>query len=160
MVVVVIWRNVVEVSRSNITYNKTLYKLELGLLKIIPMLLAGCYLLDTILSYFYIDLPIFSILGGMSILPLIFLYISSYVFHFCEYHRMFLHYVVVNDILSWIDYSYELPIDNFAYFTLHIAIAGIFLFIILYLKVKYGIHTKGCSKIFKGTCRQVWCRQH
>jgi hypothetical protein len=160
MVVVVIWRNVVEVSRSNITYNKTLYKLELGLLKIIPMLLAGCYLLDTILSYFYIDLPIFSILGGMSILPLIFLYISSYVFHFCEYHRMFLHYVVVNDILSWIDYSYELPIDNFAYFTLHIAVAGIFLFIILYLKVKYGIHTKSCSKIPKRTCRQVWCRQY
>jgi len=151
--VVVIWRNVVEVSRSNITYNKTLYKLELGLLKIIPMLLAGCYLLDTILSYFYIDLPIFSILGGMSILPLIFLYISSYVFKFCEYHRMFLHYVVVNDILSWIDYSYELPIDNFAYFTLHIAVAGIFLFIILYLKVKYGIHTKSYSKILKRTCR-------
>ena len=144
-----------EVSKSNIIYNKTLYKLELGLLKIIPMLLAGCYLLDTILSYFYIDLPIFSILGGMSILPLIFLYISSYVFHFCEYHRMFLHYVVVNDVISWIDYSYKLPIGNFGYFTLHIAVAGIFLFIILYLKVKYGISKKSYSKILKGTCRQV-----
>lgn len=62
---------------------------------------------------------------------------------------MFLHYVVVNDILSWIDYSYELPIDNFAYFTLHVAVAGIFLFIILYLKVKYGIHTKAVAKYLR-----------
>ena len=151
MVVVVILKSVV-VNSNKISYNKTLYKLELGLLKVIPMLLAGCYLLDTILSYFYIDLPIFSILGGMSILPLVFLYVSSYVFRFCEYHRMFLHYVVVNDIISWIDYSYRLPIGNFEYFTLHMAVAGIFLFIIIYLK-KYGISTKSCSKIFKGTCR-------
>ena len=117
------------------------------------MLLAGCYLLDTILSYFYIDTPLFSILGGVSVFPLIFLYTSSYVFKFCEYHRMFLHYIVVNDILSWIDYSYKLPIDNFEYLILHIIIAGIFLFIILYLKMKYGILKKSCSKIPKGSCR-------
>ena len=142
-----------EVSKSNTSYNRTLYKIQLILLKIIPMLLAGCYLLDTILSYFYIDTPLFSILGGVSVFPLIFLYTSSYVFKFCEYHRMFLHYIVVNDILSWIDYSYKLPIDNFEYLILHIIIAGIFLFIILYLKMKYGILKKNCSKISKGSCR-------
>ena len=143
----------VAVSRNNVTYNRTLYKVQLILLKIIPMLLAGCYFFDTILSYFYIDTPIFSILGGASIFPLIFLYTSSYVFKFCEYHRMFLHYIVVNDILSWIDYSYKLPIDNFEYLILHIIIAGVFLFIILYLKIKYGLSTKSCSKISKRSCR-------
>ena len=147
------WRNVEEVLKNNVVHNKTLYKIELLLLKIIPMLLAGCYLLDTILSYFYIDTPIFSILGGMSMFPLIFLYVSSYVFHFCEYHRMFLHYIVVNDTLSWIDYSYKLPIGDFKYLILHMSIAGIFLFIILYLKMKYGIHKKNYSKAFKRTCR-------
>ena len=136
MVVVVIWRNVVEVSRSNITYNKTLYKLELGLLKVIPMLLAGCYLLDTILSYFYIDLPIFSIIGGMSILPLIFLYISSCVFKFCEYHRMFLHYVSVNWILNIYDYYIGIPVSEKGIFMLYTIITCIFLFLILYYHQK------------------------
>lgn len=130
--------------------NKILYKVELYLLKIIPMLLAGCYLLDTILSYFYIDTSIFSLLGGISIFPLIFLYVSSYVFKFCEYHRMFLHYIVVNDILSWIDYSYGLPFDNLEYLVLHMSIAGIFLFIILYLKQKHGISIETCYSSCRG----------
>ena len=130
--------------------NKILYKVELYLLNIIPMLLAGCYLLDTILSYFYIDTSIFSLLGGISIFPLIFLYVSSYVFKFCEYHRMFLHYIVVNDILSWIDYSYGLPFDNLEYLVLHMSIAGIFLFIILYLKQKHGISIETCYSSCRG----------
>jgi hypothetical protein len=98
------------------------------------MVLAGLYLINTILSYCYIDLPILSIIGGISLLPLVFLYISSYAFHFCAYHRMFLHYIVINDVLCWIDYTYKLPIDNWEYIKLHIAIAGICAFIILYLK--------------------------
>ena len=102
------------------------------------MLLAGGYLLDTILSYFYIDLPIFSILGGMSILPLIFLYISSYVFKFCEYHRMFLHYVVVNDLLSIYDYHIGIPISDVGLFLVHIMITGLTLYLVLYLHIRNG----------------------
>lgn len=113
---------------------KYLYKLELVLLKIIPMLLALCYFSNTILSLFGYRLTIFSIIAGMSVLPLLFLYLSSYVFRFCEYHRMFLHYVVVNECISWYDYQYGIPYNNREFLVLHIAIACIFLFIILYLK--------------------------
>ena len=73
--------------------SKTLYKIEIGLLKIIPMILAGIYLSNTILSYFLnIDLIVLSYIGGISLLPLIFLYLSSYVFRFCIYHRVFLFF--------------------------------------------------------------------
>lgn len=116
--------------------HRYLYKLELVLLKIIPVLLAVCYFSNTILSLIGIDYTIFSIIGGMSILPMIFLYISSYVFRFCEYHRMFLHYIVVNECITWYDYHYGIPCNNRTLFAIYIITACIFLFIILYLKLK------------------------
>lgn len=116
--------------------NKTLYKLELYLLKVIPMLLALIAFLNTVLSYFDIDLVIWSYIGSVSLLPLIFLYMSSYVFKFCEYHRMFLHYVVVTNVLNVYDYYVGIPITDRELLVLHMIVAGISLFVILYLYVK------------------------
>lgn len=92
--------------------SKNLYKIELYLLKIMPMLLAAIYLINTVLSYYDIVAPVLSYIGGMSFIPLVFMYISSYVFRFCSYHRMFLHYIVVNDLISIVDYYWELPISD------------------------------------------------
>lgn len=115
----------------------SLFKIELFLLKILPMLLAFCNLLNTILSYFYIDCYFLSYIAGVSILPLIFMYVSSYVFKFCEYHRMFLHYVVIDNIITTYDYYIGIPISDKELFLINIIIAGITLFIILYLYVKH-----------------------
>ena len=116
--------------------NKILYKIELYLLKIIPMVLAAFNLANTILSYYGIDIKLFTYMCGIGILPIIFLYISSYVFKFCSYHRMFLHYIVVNNVLCYIDYEYGIDISDRDYLSIHLIIAGIFLFTILYLKQK------------------------
>lgn len=117
--------------------SKTLYKIEIGLLKIIPMVLAGIYLSNTILSYFLdIDLIILSYIGGISLLPLIFLYLSSYVFRFCIYHRVFLHYITINEIILILDTHIGLPISDLEYFCLQMSIFGISLFLFLYLYVK------------------------
>lgn len=64
------------------------------------MVIALAYLVNTVSSYFGVDIPILASIAGMSLIPLIFMYISSYVFKFCEYHRMFLHYIAVNDIIN------------------------------------------------------------
>jgi hypothetical protein len=117
--------------------SKTLYKVEIGLLKIIPMVLAGIYLSNTILSYFLdIDLIILSYIGGISLLPLIFLYLSSYVFRFCIYHRVFLHYITTNELILILDTHIGLPISDLEYFCLQMSIFGISLFLFLYLYVK------------------------
>ena len=117
--------------------SKTLYKVEIGLLKIIPMVLAGIYLSNTILSYFLdIDLIILSYIGGISLLPLIFLYLSSYVFRFCIYHRVFLHYISINELILILDTHIGLPISDLEYFCLQMSIFGISLFLFLYLYVK------------------------
>lgn len=116
--------------------NKSLYKIELYFLKVIPMMLAILALANTIMSYFDIDVSVFSYIGGISLLPLIFLYISSYVFKFCGYHRMFLHYLLITDVISIYDYHIGFDINDTEYLCLHLIITGILLFIILYIYKK------------------------
>ena len=116
--------------------SKNLYKVELYLLKIMPMVIALAYLVNTVSSYFGVDIPILASIAGMSLIPLIFMYISSYVFKFCEYHRMFLHYIAVNDIINIYDWYIGISVTNRELFVLHMSITGISLFIILYLYVK------------------------
>lgn len=118
--------------------SKLLYKIQLYLLKVLPMLIALAYLLNTILSLNGIDIPALSYIAGMSIMPLIFMYTSSYVFRFCGYHRMFLHYIVVNDIINIYDLYVGIPLDNRELLNVHVALAGLFLFLILYSYVKYN----------------------
>lgn len=117
--------------------SKILYKIELYLLKIMPMLIALIYLINTVTSYFSIDIPILASIAGMSLIPLVFMYISSYVFRFCEYHRMFLHYIAINDILNIYDFYIGINISDRELFILHMILAGVSLFIILFLYVKF-----------------------
>lgn len=91
--------------------NKSLYKIELYILKVIPTILMFCYFINTILSYYNINTIALSILGGLSIIPLVFLYLSSFVFKFCVYHRIGLYYIFISDIINWYDYEYEIDIN-------------------------------------------------
>lgn len=108
---------------------KRLYKVELIILKFIPMLLALLYFLNTVLPYFNVDVRVFNYLGGLSLIPLIFLYVSSYVFRFCFYHRIFLHYIVINYCITVYDEYIGIPLDNFKYTALNCIIAFIIIFI-------------------------------
>jgi len=113
--------------------SKKLYKVTLVLLKIIPMLLAFCYVLNTTLYVFGIDSYVLSHIAGMSLLPMIFLYLTSYVFQFCAYHRMFLHYVVLNDIINILDVYFGENISDWIYISIHLVLLFVCLVIILYL---------------------------
>lgn len=116
--------------------NKTLYKLELYLIKNIPVIMACICLSNTILSYNGIDLTILSYIGGTSLLELMFLYVSSYVFKFCIYHRLPIHYLSVNWILNTIDEYIGIPIANKPLLILYVIIAGITILLMLYFKFK------------------------
>lgn len=119
--------------------NRKLYLVELCLLKWLPYLIALVYFTNTLFSLFSIDLPILSYIAGMSLISIIFMYISSYVFQFCVYHRLPLHYVVVNIILCSIDYYIGIPIQPKRIIILHCCIFLLFIFTatLLYLKSKY-----------------------
>lgn len=111
---------------------RTLYKLTLAALKVIPMLLTLCAILNMLLDFFGIDSGFLSLIGGVSLLPLLFLYLASYVFEFCAYHRMFLHYLLVSNILVWYDYYIGINVSNETLFSIHATIIGVFLFLVLY----------------------------
>ena len=116
--------------------NKLLYKLTVIVLKTLPMLLAFITLLNSILSYFNIDLVILSYIGGVSLITILFIYVASYTFRFCEYHRIFLHYIVVTWIINIIDLYIGIPVNDLEYLCLQIIVAGINLFLILYFYLK------------------------
>lgn len=120
--------------------SKSLYKLEIGVLKVIPLIIAGCYFLNTTLSFYDIEAPIFSYIGGLSLMPWLFLYLSSFVFKFCLYHRLPLYYVLVSDLLSYYDLWIGIPLSDRNLFVLHDILAGSTVFLVIYFKFKICHH--------------------
>lgn len=116
--------------------NKIFYRIELYLIKMIPIAIALIALLNTILSYFYIEVPLLSYIGGVSLFELMFLYLSSYVFKFCIYHRLPIHYITINWLLNIYDYYIGIPLNNKNLFLMYMIITGITILLILYFKFK------------------------
>lgn len=114
--------------------HKRLLKVELFLVKVMPMIVSLAYLIIATSYCFGVDMSIMSSIAGMSFVPLLFMYVSSYVFGFCSYHRMFLHYIAFNDVISLMDAYIGIQYRMFLAFC--VSILGIALFIILYLYVK------------------------
>lgn len=121
---------------AEVSLNKALYKIQLYLLKVIPMVMAFICLLNSTLSYFDIDLPVLSYIVGNSLLTIIYFYITSYLFRFCSYHRMFMHYTTITWILNIIDLYIGIPIGDLPYLLLQLIVACVCMFIILFLYVE------------------------
>lgn len=105
--------------------NKLLYKLEIISLKFIPYILAILCFINTILLNIKVFVPVINAIGFVSPIVLIFLYISSYTFKFCEYHRIPLHYVALNNIFNTIDYWFQFTITDYNFILIHSSIFGI-----------------------------------
>ena len=118
--------------------NKVLYKLILYSVKVIPMLISGIYLLNTVLSYCNIDLPLFSYI--VQFLFIGFFYIASYAFKFCAWHRMFIHYISLVLILNIIDYHIGIPLSDRNILAAYLIISIVFLIITVILKFKSCKH--------------------
>lgn len=123
-------------AKEDVLRSKVLYKVLLISLKIIPMLIAMCYMLNTALAYIDIGIPVLSNLAGMSLFTWMFVYLASIVFKFCAYHRMFLYYILITDLLNIVDYYVGISMSDFNLMMLHSVIIGLTLFIVLYLYVK------------------------
>nr|DAR32420.1 MAG TPA: hypothetical protein [Bacteriophage sp.] len=114
------------------------YKLKLLYVKYSPMLISLAILINNILSYFDIYVDFFNYVFGTSVLTVGHMYNSSKVYKFCKYHKMFIHYIVVNIIVNAIDYYFNIPLSDFLILLLYLILAAVFLFLILYYHQKYG----------------------
>ena len=118
--------------------NKRMYKLELLCVKYVPIIIAAIVLLTAILARFDVYVDELNYIAGTSFLTLIPMYISSIVYKFCKYHRMFIHYILTHKIVATIDMYIGIPLEDGMLLLLYLIIAGIFAFLALYLHQKYG----------------------
>ena len=118
--------------------NKRMYKLELLCVKYVPIIIAAIVLLNAILARFDLYIDELNYIAGTSFLTLIPMYISSIVYKFCKYHRMFIHYILTHKIVATINMYIGIPLDDGMLLLLYLIIAGIFAFLALYLHQKYG----------------------
>ena len=120
--------------------SKRLYKAFLLLLKFLPLLLALVSVLNTVLSFFTIDLVILSYIGSVSLLPLIFMYLAAFVFRFCLYHRIFLDYTVVSTLIAVYDYYIGVPVTDAGIMTLQLVLFFVACVVALIAHLKHKKH--------------------
>ena len=80
------------------------------------------------IHYYFIDYCIFN-----TLFPICLLYILSYVLHFCAYHKVFIHYMLLELIISYFDASYGIDLINKKLLYLQMIFFCVFLFTALYL---------------------------
>lgn len=115
------------------------HKIFLILLKYTPAILAIGYCLASILQCFDIDTYIITYSVFIGIIPVIFLFVASLVFKFCEYHRIYLYYIVINEILNIVDYNTTLVDNSSMYIRIHVILffLATILTTIMYLYAKH-----------------------
>jgi Ca2+/Na+ antiporter len=74
---------------------------------------------------------------GTVIAPLILVYLTSYVFRFCAFHRIFIHYYAFIEILNVTDYYVRIPISDKAITLLHDGVTIAFIICAIYLYFKH-----------------------
>lgn len=116
--------------------SKVTHKVLILVVKYIPMLISIFYMLNTVLCWIEIDTPVISNIAGVSLLTWLFLYLSSIVFQFCIYHRMFLYYILVTDLINIYDFYLGIPISTVQLLSVHSVIISVLLFLLLYIHIK------------------------
>lgn len=113
---------------------KSLYKLDLYLIKITPFIISVGYIINNVLLSFNIHVPFLDDIINLSLIPFIVLYISSFVFKFCIYHRLPLYYILFINIINLINACTNIFTGNAI--NIIISIIGVIILGIVYLKHK------------------------
>lgn len=138
-----------------------MYKMTLICVKYPPIIISVAILLNLILAYFGIFAEILNYLFGASLISIIPMYINSKTFKFCKYHRRFIDYILISQLLHGYDYYVGIPVKDLTLLIVYLIIAGIYLFATTYLYMKYGDRctVRTPVKGIKRVCRQNGCRK-
>lgn len=137
---------------NEILKTKNLYKLDLFLLKLLPAIMAISHLIATYGATIQanegiiLTIQIISHYLGLVIAPVAFIFISSYVFQFCNYHRMFMYYIITIDLMNVTNWYFHIPISNELYMKIQNIITIVFLSITLIMYIKKRKQIKLCKK--------------
>lgn len=114
------------------------YKGFLILNKYIPHFAAILYIIYTILQIYNIDIPQFGCFTHVSLLTWTYMIITSIVFRYCYVHRLPLYYILVNEVLTEIDYYVGIPIEMDKLIAIHLSLIAFLIlgYSLYYIKYK------------------------
>lgn len=121
------------------------YKLLILAIKYIPLIITLFYILNVLLYWFNIDTPVISNIAGVSLLTWIVLLLSAIVFKFCIYHRLFLYYILISDLITIYDFYIGIPLNTRTILEIQSILIGILIFSILFIYLK--THDKSNKKL-------------
>lgn len=99
--------------------SKYLYKITLLAMKILPMIMSFSYLLMLFIYKVGGSYVVVPHIIGTVLAPLLFLYLTSYLFRYCYFHRLFIHYYCFVDIINVADHYGCLPFSSELGSTIH-----------------------------------------
>lgn len=110
-------------------------KATLLCVKYLPFLYAILDIVAIVLSYLEVPITCLGCIVSASLLSVIPLYILSYTFRFCKYHRTIIDFLVFTKVCFLIDYVYIIPFSDSIFLTIYLMMAFFFL-------IKSGIERK------------------
>lgn len=137
---------------NDILKTKELYKIDLFLLKLLPIIMAFSYIIAQYAALFNIGSGLILVLQivthylGLLLAPMMFMLISSKVFQFCNYHRMFIYYILVIQLMNITNWYFKIPISNLAYNVTQDIITVGFLLTALIMYIKKRRQIRLCNK--------------
>ena len=128
---------------------KKIYKLELLCVKFIPVLISISLVLEPILYQYHIEIEWLNYISGTSILTVIPMYISSIAYKFCEYYRLFIHYILIHKVVSIIDYQFGIDVTDEQFTNISLILLGVVIILFMYQHLRYLHKNKKNVKDFK-----------
>ena len=126
---------------NNQIIDKRRHKLLIFVLKILPAIMAGSYVIEMISIFLGFDTQVLVNFIGMIVAPILFMYLASYVFKFCEYHRIFIHYVLILEILTTVKWYYPVIVTSELVLNISFVLSGLLMLCVVFFNV-YKIYKK------------------
>lgn len=115
--------------------SKYLYKLTLLMMKLLPIIMCFSYL---IMFFIYKTLGKYIVIPhliGTVLAPLLFLYLISYLFKYCSFHRLFIHYYCFIQLINVTDHYGCLPFNSELGDVLHDIITYTFITLVIIIYI-------------------------
>lgn len=118
--------------------SKNSHKLLLIVLKYCPFIIAICYFVCLIFGCFRIQLFVLPNLIYISPMSGVLILLMSKVLKFCIWHRLPIYYCFCIDVLSTIDYIFNISLSDINMIVIYSLISIVFVIIGMYLKEVYN----------------------
>lgn len=98
-----------------------------------------------VLNYYELPHYYLNVFGGFSICFIITLYLQSYIFQFCSWHRVPIHYVLLSNIIALIDDIVKIPLSDLNMMRMYFVLLVMFTMLFIYQESKFE-HLSDCAE--------------